>query len=266
MSNERVKNIVTVIALLLCILAITLTIIIVKQHNTLVSTNIILTEQVKALQGSLDRMSDSYAKAVNDESTTTFRIKEVRKKMESMRIHLLSAKKMLGLYKASEEKAVATYIKSKYKNIPIDTINDIAVNTLKVANEEKIPIGLLVAVMDQESGFNPTVVSSSGARGLMQVMPFWAKKFDFIKNIAQLHDIYTGIKAGARILRYALDKSGGSIRKALSLYKGPNHNDYVNHVIKLMGDYEVHREFIMRPVRSVLQKYYTSNSTESDLS
>lgn len=266
MRSENTKSVITLIALLLCIVTAVLTINVVRQHNTLVSENNLLTEQINSLQKRLSEMDDVYAGVVSAKVEATERVGEISEEMESIKTHLTSAKKMLGLYKKSEEKAVATYITSKYKNISAKMANDIAVNTLKVSDEEKVPVGLLVAIMDKESSFNPTAVSHSGARGLMQVMPFWAKKFNFVKNNTHLHDVYTGIKAGATVLRYALDESGGDIRKALAIYKGPKYTAYVNHVVRLMGNYEIHRETIMRAVKSVLQNYYTTKDLGIDLS
>jgi len=44
------------------------------------------------------------------------------------------------------------------------------------AGETRLPPGLVMAVMDIESRFNRWAVSSAGAVGLMQVMPFWPER------------------------------------------------------------------------------------------
>ena len=57
---------------------------------------------------------------------------------------------------------------------------------------------MILAVMAIESYFNPKAKSPAGARGLMQVMPFWAKEFDI--TVADLYDIDINVKAGIKIL------------------------------------------------------------------
>jgi len=266
-NNEKIKNIITLIALLSCVVTIILTVMVVRQYSTLKYENYLLTSEVNNLKNRLTDADNTYSKAINDKLEATTRVYELNKKMKHIKMRLTSAKKMLGLYTQLEDKAIATYITSKYENISPKLAENIAVNIIKVSKEEKVPISVLVAIIDKESGFNPTAISSKGARGLMQVMPFWARKLKFVKNTTQLHDIYKGIKAGAWIFRRALDKSNGNIKKAIALYNGGSDSvAYVIHVLKFIADYEIHREAVMRAVKSVLHNYYTRNEPKSDLS
>lgn len=86
------------------------------------------------------------------------------------------------------------------------------------AGEARLPPGLVMAVMDIESRFNRWAVSSAGAVGLMQVMPFWPEKL----GIQRYELIHTGpnIHMGCAILRYYLRYERNDVRKALARYNG----------------------------------------------
>jgi soluble lytic murein transglycosylase-like protein len=73
---------------------------------------------------------------------------------------------------------------------------------------------LLLSVMRAESGFNQGAVSPKGASGLMQLMPATAHRFG-VKNI---FDPQENISAGARYLRWLLDRFQGDLRLALAGY------------------------------------------------
>ncbi len=97
------------------------------------------------------------------------------------------------------------------------------------ADQNGLDPNLIAAVMLQESGGQPTVVSASGAVGLMQIMPRDGISSSFIcgdnpcfKNrpsITELLDPDENINFGARMLSGLL-KTSGSIRNALKAY-GP---------------------------------------------
>ncbi len=86
------------------------------------------------------------------------------------------------------------------------------------SGEARLPPGLVMAVMDIESRFNRWAVSSAGAVGLMQVMPFWPEKL----GIKRYELIHTGpnIHMGCAILRFYLRYERNDVRKALARYNG----------------------------------------------
>ena len=86
------------------------------------------------------------------------------------------------------------------------------------SGEARLPPGLVMAVMDIESRFNRWAVSSAGAVGLMQVMPFWPERL----GIKRYELIHTGpnIHMGCAILRYYLRYERNDVRKALARYNG----------------------------------------------
>jgi soluble lytic murein transglycosylase-like protein len=73
---------------------------------------------------------------------------------------------------------------------------------------------LIVSVMRAESGFNRMAISVKGASGLMQLMPATAERFG-VKNI---FDPRENILAGAKYLRWLLDRFNGDVRLALAGY------------------------------------------------
>ncbi|MGE5094858.1 MAG: transglycosylase SLT domain-containing protein [Betaproteobacteria bacterium] len=77
---------------------------------------------------------------------------------------------------------------------------------------------LVLAVIDVESHFHKYAVSRAGARGLMQVMPFW---IDQIGERGQnLFHERTNLRYGCTILRYYLDREHGNLANALGRYNG----------------------------------------------
>jgi soluble lytic murein transglycosylase-like protein len=77
---------------------------------------------------------------------------------------------------------------------------------------------LVLAVIEIESRFDRFAISSAGALGLMQVMPFWLKEIGHPED--NLFDIHTNLRMGCTILRYYLDKEKGDLTHALARYNG----------------------------------------------
>jgi soluble lytic murein transglycosylase-like protein len=93
-----------------------------------------------------------------------------------------------------------------------------------------LPPGLVMAVLDVESGFDRWAVSSAGAVGLMQVMPFWPERLGMRRY--ELTRIAANLSMGCAILRFYLDSEQRDVRKALERYNGSiGHRDYPDRVI-----------------------------------
>lgn len=73
---------------------------------------------------------------------------------------------------------------------------------------------LILAVMKAESGYNPNAVSHKGASGLMQLIPATAARF----GVTNIFDPRENIHAGAKYLRWLLDRFEGDLRLALAGY------------------------------------------------
>ena len=77
---------------------------------------------------------------------------------------------------------------------------------------------LVLGLIQVESGFRKYAVSRAGARGYMQVMPFWVKLIgDKDHNLFHLR---TNLRFGCLILRYYLDLENGDLYRALGRYNG----------------------------------------------
>ncbi len=77
---------------------------------------------------------------------------------------------------------------------------------------------LVLAVIEVESAFRKYAVSSAGARGYMQVMPFWIEVIG--RPDDNLFHMRTNLRYGCIILRHYLDIEKGDLFRALGRYNG----------------------------------------------
>jgi soluble lytic murein transglycosylase-like protein len=77
---------------------------------------------------------------------------------------------------------------------------------------------LVLGVIQVESGFKKYAVSSAGARGYMQVMPFWVKLIGEPRH--NLFHLRANLRYGCVILRHYLDIEKGDLFRALGRYNG----------------------------------------------
>ncbi len=77
---------------------------------------------------------------------------------------------------------------------------------------------LVLGLIEIESGFRKYAVSSAGARGYMQVMPFWVKVIGQPNH--NLFHLRTNLAYGCAILRHYLDVEKGDYWRALGRYNG----------------------------------------------
>jgi soluble lytic murein transglycosylase-like protein len=86
------------------------------------------------------------------------------------------------------------------------------------ASRAGLPPELVLAVIDVESNFDRFAISNAGARGLMQVMPFWLDEIG--RPGDDLFDIHTNLRFGCTILKLYLNREHGDRGKALARYNG----------------------------------------------
>jgi soluble lytic murein transglycosylase-like protein len=98
------------------------------------------------------------------------------------------------------------------------------------AKRADLPPELVLAVIDVESNFDRYALSHVGARGLMQIMPFWLEEIGRPND--NLFYIDTNLRFGCTILKYYLDLEKGDLQRALGRYNGSlGKRDYPNRVI-----------------------------------
>jgi len=77
---------------------------------------------------------------------------------------------------------------------------------------------LVLSLITVESRFNKYAISSAGARGIMQVMPFWQRQIG--AHDQDLLNLQTNIRFGCTILRHYLQLEHGDMFMALGRYNG----------------------------------------------
>lgn len=123
---------------------------------------------------------------------------------------------------------------------------DAAIKTY--SEQYKLDPKLVRAVIKQESGFQPFALSTSGARGLMQLMPDTAEGL----GVDDVYNIEENIKGGTQYLYYQLNTFGGDLELALAAYNaGPNavkkyggippYEQTQDYVKKVLGYYEMYQ-------------------------
>ncbi len=77
---------------------------------------------------------------------------------------------------------------------------------------------LILGIIEVESAFRKYAVSRAGARGYMQVMPFWSERIGTAEH--NLFHLRTNLRYGCVILRHYLDIERGNLTRALARYNG----------------------------------------------
>ena len=110
---------------------------------------------------------------------------------------------------------------------------------LKNVHQEATRAGLkpelVLSVIQVESNFKPFAISSVGARGLMQIMPFWLKEIGHPND--NLFSIQTNLRFGCTILSYYLKIEKNNLFRALGRYNGSlGKSRYPNKVNRAMRE------------------------------
>lgn len=189
-----------------------------KDHSTLLKTS---SDEVANLKVKLET------------SRATLKIKDVE--LEKMKERIAGIKDKDDLLKRDIE----LYIRNTYTKVPRIVAKTIAENVVEKAKKENVSAELIVGIIEVESVFNPMAVGPKtkygNARGLMQVMPEWAKKFN-LENIHDLHDINTNITCGIKVFKIHLEEGKGKISEGLYLYVNKDRS-YVDKVYRAMGKF-----------------------------
>ena len=128
---------------------------------------------------------------------------------------------------------------SNNKKMTKQEIIGLAVMTAKTVG---VPVDLFLALIKNESNFNPYAVSAAGAIGLTQLMPGTARGLGVNPRV-----IADNLLGGAKYLKQQLQRYGGDVEKALAAYnagpgavdkhKGvPPYKETQNYVKKITND------------------------------
>ena len=87
------------------------------------------------------------------------------------------------------------------------------------ARRAGLSLSLVLGLIQTESAFRKYAISSAGARGYMQVMPFWVRTIGD-GDEAKLFHMQTNLRFGCVILRHCLDREQGHLPLGLGRYNG----------------------------------------------
>ena len=129
-------------------------------------------------------------------------------------------------------------------DIPLSGDCDLALIIFRAGEREGVDPRFIHAVIQQESKYDPKATSRAGARGLMQLMPATAKRFD----CKDLKDQACNVAAGTKYLAWLLKRFDGDVKLALAgynagegavdKYKGvPPYHETENYVNKIVSNY-----------------------------
>lgn len=106
---------------------------------------------------------------------------------------------------------------------------------LKTVHYEATRAGLdpqmVLGLIQVESRFRKYAISKAGARGYMQVMPFWVNEIG--TKDQNLFHLKTNLRYGCTILRYYMSEEKGDLYRALGRYNGSlGQSKYPNQVVR----------------------------------
>jgi len=133
----------------------------------------------------------------------------------------------------------ATSERLKRRKAEFDTRIDFLETVWYESKRKGLDVSLILGLIQVESGFRKYAISSVGARGYMQVMPFWARLIGD-GDASRLFHMQTNLRFGCVILRHYLSIERGDLFLALGRYNGSRgRSDYPNMVFAARRQWEV---------------------------
>ncbi len=145
-------------------------------------------------------------------------------------------------------------------DVPTSGDHHIDLIILHAAQENGLDPRLLHAVIWQESRYKRDAKSSAGAQGLMQMIPATAKRF----NCANAFDPQANVAAGAKYLRWLLERFDGDVTLALAGYNAgegavdkydgiPPYSETQSYVRNIIGRYGQTYHPLLTPTQALIQ-------------
>ncbi len=107
---------------------------------------------------------------------------------------------------------------SRYKNHPTER-QEFLQTLWYEARRAGQSLSLVLVLVQVQRAFRKFAISSAGARGYMQVMPFWVRTIGD-GHEGRLFHMQTNLRFGCVILRHYLDREGGDLFMGLGRYNG----------------------------------------------
>ncbi|HQR52002.1 MAG TPA: lytic transglycosylase domain-containing protein [Burkholderiales bacterium] len=120
------------------------------------------------------------------------------------------------------------------ETLRLDFLRTVHYEATRAGLEPELVLGLIQV----ESAFRKYAVSTAGARGFMQVMPFWVTAIGNEEH--NLFHLRTNLRYGCTILRHYLDIERGNLFRALGRYNGSlGQAEYPNLVLRAWRTWQV---------------------------
>ncbi len=120
------------------------------------------------------------------------------------------------------------------ETLRLDFLRTVYYEATRAGLEPELVLGLIQV----ESAFRKYAVSTAGARGFMQVMPFWVSAIG--KDEHNLFHLRTNLRYGCAILRHYVDIERGNLFRALGRYNGSlGQAEYPNLVLRAWRTWQV---------------------------
>ena len=155
-------------------------------------------------------------------------------------------------------------------DIPQSGDCDLDLIIFRAGEREGVDPRFIHAVIQQESKYDPKASSPVGAKGLMQLMPATAKRFD----CNDLKDQACNVEAGTKYLAWLLKRFNGDVSLALAgynagegavdKYKGvPPYHETENYVKKIVANYGKTYHPILSPSDAKVAFHLTNDQANS---
>ena len=129
-----------------------------------------------------------------------------------------------------QKKIVSKYVKDN------EIIEDLLLTVHYESSRANLNPALILSMIETESNFKKYSISSVGAKGYMQIMPFWIDNIGF--SIHNIFHLRTNIRYGCVILKHYLEIEKGNLTNALQRYNGSlGKSKYSDKVLNNMNKY-----------------------------